>query len=178
MRKRISEEERDLRQRERMKKWRAANKERISAYNKKYGTENKEHLRTYQRERLRARRASDPEKTLQIDRQRHKKWRDANKEHVKKTSRQAMQRLRERKPLYDTWRGMWERCTNPNAARYKRYGGRGIRVCKRWESYENFVKDMGPKPSPQHSVDRKNNNGNYCKSNCRWATTIQQARNK
>lgn len=78
---------------------------------------------------------------------------------------------------YESWHQMIQRCTNPNRSKYKYYGGRGITVCGRWKRFSNFLVDMGEKPTKNHSIDRKNNDGNYCKSNCRWATTKQQARN-
>lgn len=79
---------------------------------------------------------------------------------------------------YRIWSGMIQRCTNPNAPGYENYGGRGIKVCKRWIEFANFLADMGGKPSPQHSLDRKNNDGDYELNNCRWATRLEQARNK
>jgi hypothetical protein len=71
---------------------------------------------------------------------------------------------------------MRRRCTNPNNADWKQYGGRGIKVCDRWiESFDNFLADMGPRPSPKHSIGRfPNNDGNYEPRNCRWATAAEQ----
>lgn len=81
-------------------------------------------------------------------------------------------------PEYRTWQNMLKRCYKPNAHRYERYGGRGIRVCDRWRSFENFLADMGSKPSPKYSLDRINNDGNYEPSNCRWSSLQRQSRNK
>lgn len=83
-----------------------------------------------------------------------------------------------RTPEYRSWKAMKTRCTNTNFPTFKHYGGRGIRICDRWiNSFENFFADMGPKPTPKHSLDRIDNNGNYEPSNCRWATQDQQVRN-
>ncbi len=79
---------------------------------------------------------------------------------------------------YNSWCDMKKRCENPKRKQYNNYGGRGIIVCKRWMKFENFLADMGERSSNNHSIDRINNDGNYCKSNCRWATTKQQGRNK
>lgn len=81
-------------------------------------------------------------------------------------------------PLYHIWTDMRERCRNPKRHNYKNYGGRGIKVCGRWNDFRNFVADMGPKPSPNHSLDRIDVNGNYEPSNCRWATIHQQNANQ
>lgn len=78
---------------------------------------------------------------------------------------------------YKAWSEMRQRCGNPNNDKYKLYGNRGIRVCPEWENFETFYADMGPKPKG-HSLDRINNNGDYEKSNCRWATQTQQVRNR
>jgi hypothetical protein len=83
-----------------------------------------------------------------------------------------------RTPEYKVWASMWQRCTNPKNVRYGRYGGRGIGICERWEKFENFFADMGLRPSNGHSIDRKDNEGNYEPSNCHWATRSEQQNNK
>ncbi len=82
-------------------------------------------------------------------------------------------------PEYQTWKHMIARCENPAVERYESYGGRGIKVCERWRaSFEAFLEDMGPKPSPKHSIERKESDGNYEPGNCIWATRKQQDNNK
>ena len=73
---------------------------------------------------------------------------------------------------------MHRRCRDINYIQWKDYGGRGIRVCKRWKSYEAFATDMGEHPGKGYSLDRKNGDGNYHKRNCRWATRSEQRRNR
>ena len=78
---------------------------------------------------------------------------------------------------YETWHQLRKRCLNVNDKDYKNYGGRGIIVCQRWAKFENFLKDMGEKPKSK-CIDRIDNDGNYELSNCRWATALEQCRNK
>lgn len=80
-------------------------------------------------------------------------------------------------PLYRRWTSIRARCRDPNRNDYPYYGGRGIKVCRRWDDFENFIADMGDPPSPEHQVDRRDNNGDYDPSNCYWATRSQQQRN-
>lgn len=82
-------------------------------------------------------------------------------------------------PEHRTWKLMKRRCDYPKGNRWIHYGGRGIKVCDRWlNSYENFLNDMGRKPTPKHSIDRINPDGNYEPSNCRWATAKEQSKNQ
>lgn len=80
-------------------------------------------------------------------------------------------------PEYSCWCDMKRRCISPKRKDFKNYGGRGIRVCERWLIFENFFADMGTKPSPAHSIERRDNDGNYCTENCYWATRKEQRRN-
>lgn len=79
--------------------------------------------------------------------------------------------------IYIAWQHMLDRCTNPDCSYYSNYGGRNISVCKRWSTFKNFLADMGEPRTKKHSLDRIDNNGNYCIKNCRWATRQQQQSN-
>lgn len=79
---------------------------------------------------------------------------------------------------YTTWAQMKSRCMNPKHRSYPGYGGRGITVCARWMMFESFLEDMGEKPKGKYSIDRVDNNGGYCKENCRWTDSVTQNNNR
>lgn len=93
-----------------------------------------------------------------------------------KTAQSTDREAATRHPLARTFQGMKQRCNNPNNAKYKNYGGRGIRV--EFQSASELLAELGPRPSPEHTVDRyPDRNGNYKKGNVRWATKSEQCRN-
>lgn len=82
-------------------------------------------------------------------------------------------------PEYNIWCMMIDRCNATGTSRSKHYGDRGIKVCQRWRnSFTNFLEDMGERPSRHHSIDRKDTNGDYSPDNCKWATQLEQVRNR
>lgn len=102
-----------------------------------------------------------------------------NSELAAKWGRDSATHKMSKSPEFNSWRHLIARCYNKKNAKYKNYGARGIKVCDRWlNSFENFFSDMGKKPSSNHSIDRRDNDGNYEPSNCRWGTMQQQASNK
>jgi hypothetical protein len=80
--------------------------------------------------------------------------------------------------IYKAWANMKTRCNNKNYNQYHRYGGRGITYCENWETFEGFYKDMGISYKNGLQLDRINNDGNYCKENCKWSTRIEQTNNR
>jgi len=81
-------------------------------------------------------------------------------------------------PEYRSWKDMKSRCFNPSTKYYSDYGGRGISVCDRWLNFENFFADMELKPTPKHSIDRIDNDGDYSPKNCKWSTCVEQSNNQ
>lgn len=100
-----------------------------------------------------------------------RKWKDsgnANRSHG-----------RSKTPEYWVWTSMKQRCHDPKCKSFERYGAKGVTVCDRWRnSFENFLEDMGERPSPSHSIDRVECSKGYTPENCRWATAVTQANNK
>lgn len=80
-------------------------------------------------------------------------------------------------PEYNAWKNMRRRCSTPSNPRFEQYGGRGIKICRAWDSFEQFLKDMGPRPSGKHTIERVNNDLGYTPENCVWATYKEQNRN-
>lgn len=81
-------------------------------------------------------------------------------------------------PEYHSWNMMRARCNIPGTTGFEYYGGRGIKVCKRWDSFLNFLEDMGNKPEQKYTIDRLDNDGDYSKDNCKWSTRTEQSRNR
>jgi len=149
------------------KKYRKENPKKCAVVNKRWRKEN-------------------PEKCKEIDRRYRKKnpetCKVAGKKYRKKNpeiDKVAGKKYRKKNPERHVWRAMTRRCVNPMDKDYKNYGGRGIKVCGRWvKSFDNFLKDVGKRPSSAYSIDRIDNDGNYKPGNVKWSTAIEQANNR
>jgi hypothetical protein len=128
-------------------------------------------VRELERERLRYAQMNPQQQRARVKRKRA--WRVSNPG----IRRELNKKWHAAHPLYATWSNMIQRCTNPRNARFFDYGGRGISVCGRWLTFQNFEADMGVRPTPAHSLDRVNNDGNYQPDNCEWATKSKQRLN-
>lgn len=93
-----------------------------------------------------------------------------------KTDKNSDEWLYRTHPLYNTWRGMRERCYNKHHISYNYYGGKGISVCKRWQKFSIFLSDMGDRPEGT-TLDRIDGGKDYCRENCKWSTKREQMRN-
>lgn len=94
------------------------------------------------------------------------------------TFKHGHDRREQRSPEYRAWLGARRRCNSTKSKDFIEWGGRGITICPRWGNFLNFLRDMGKRPTPRHSLDRINNDGNYEPSNCRWASQYEQAQNR
>lgn len=102
-----------------------------------------------------------------------------NSENVKKRQiKHGHASYRNESITYKSWQMMKNRCLNENYPRFNDHGGRGIMICERWMVFENFLADMGERPSKKYSIDRKDNDGHYEPSNCKWSTMVEQNSNK
>lgn len=117
------------------------------------------------------------EESLNVDIVKSEKNKIACKKYYKNNRDKILKQKRDKPHGYNSWCKMRQRCTNSNRDDYKHYGAKGIKVCKEWNSFEIFIKDMGYPPSKKHTLERINNFKGYFPWNCKWATRMDQMQN-
>lgn len=145
--------------------------EKAKARSKRYAIEHREEIRSYMAEYLRR----NKEDIRQKRKERYLREHPQCEDRARPFEYHGLSRTNE----HHIWKTIIQRCVNPNSKMFRLYGARGIRICDRWhKSFTAFWEDMGPRPGPEYSIERVNNDGNYEPGNCIWADNATQSRNR